>query len=105
MQIVLLVESMDKLPNSLIRHLIHSAKKKTRHAFDSFWESASENEIIIVSKAKEHFFFFLKIKDHIFTKKKDTTCDNPNDWCSVEISRTDTIYFTTNFINIYTILY
>ena len=30
-----------------------SQQKKMR-AFDSLWESASENEIIIVSKAKEH---------------------------------------------------
>lgn len=58
-QIVLLVENGDKLPNSTFNKaciwLIQPQKKKKRkgHAFDSLLESASDNEIIIVSKAKE----------------------------------------------------
>ena len=36
-QIVLLAESVDKFPNSLIRHLIHSAQKKKKKKMAFVW--------------------------------------------------------------------
>ena len=72
-QIVLLVESVDKLPNNLIRHLIHSANKKKCVHLIHFGKVPRRMRLLLRPKQRNIIWL---VPPNIFTKKKDTTCES-----------------------------
>lgn len=85
-QIVLLVENGDKLPNSTFNKaciwLIQPKKKRKEKGMHliHFWKVPRRTRLLLCPKQRNWIWL---VPPNMFTKIKDTTCDNPDDWCLV----------------------